>query len=769
MSVESSLELNVIKNEIQRYCACSLGKKMIDEAKPSYHALIIRRDCQRMKEALACTVQYGAMPFSGIQDLSTMLKNASKHRILTVQDLLDEIHFIRGIREIHQYERAIENPHPYLAELVDSLVIHEKVEKFLSSCINDYGEVMDSASSELREIRRGLRQVEHEIESVVSRFLSSHSASVIDGIVTYRNHRALVLVKASEKNTFGGLVYGDSASGQASYIEPASFVGVNNRKQELLSKEKDEIHRILELCSKEVSAIAFEELANLDTLAILDSLFAKAQWGKDRDAIVADLVEQKEIEIKKARHPLIDPEKVISNNYHLCDPQRMLLITGPNTGGKTVSMKIIGLFVLMTYAGIPITAEVAKIPFFDHVFVDIGDDQSVVSSLSSFSAHIQKISDVLQKATEDSLALLDEIGSGTDPREGESLAIAVLNELRERKCMTVATTHYGRLKSYGKRHKDILLASVQFDMEKLVPTYRFIEGMTGQSNAFEVAEKYGLPKEMIKYARFLKNQAKSSEDELIDKLEKQLNETHILKEKLLQQEILLKEKEDELEKSKQIFINEKDIWLQNSKNEAQKLLDEARLEADEILKEMRLKQETAKYHEVLKVRQKLLREEIEDDIVEIEKEFAVGDVVEIRSSGQIARINEIRKKDIVLLVNGRTVRVKESQIRPSTKILPTKRNRTSVTIHSGGLLSSMPLEVNLIGKRADEALESMSAYMDQAKLHHLKSFRIIHGDGTGKLRKVVHAQLDKDSNVDSYRIGMPQEGGTGATVVIMKD
>ena len=226
------------------------------------------------------------------------------------------------------------------------------------------------------------------------------------------------------------------------------------------------------MCSKAVGEVAEEEIGNIETCGLLDALFAKAEWGREHDATAAELTEKKEITILKARHPLIDPKKTIANNYHLAEPQTTLLITGPNTGGKTVSMKIIGLFTLMTYSGMPVPAESAVIPYFDHVYADIGDDQSVAASLSSFSAHVQKLAEVTASATGNSLALLDEIGSGTDPREGEALAIAVLNELRERGCMTIATTHYSRLKAYGKRHSDILLASVQFDMEKLMPTYK---------------------------------------------------------------------------------------------------------------------------------------------------------------------------------------------------------------------------------------------------------------------------------------------------------
>ncbi len=372
------------------------------------------------------------------------------------------------------------------------------------------------------------------------------------------------------------------------------------------------------------------------------------------------------------------------------DPKRILLITGPNTGGKTVSMKVIGLFVLMTYVGIPVTAESAVIPFFDNVFVDIGDDQSVVESLSSFSAHIKKQAEIIRSATENSLVLMDEVGSGTDPKEGESLAISILNYLRDVKATCVATTHYGRLKAYGKRHDDIMVASVQFDQEKLEPTYRFIEGLTGQSNAFEIAERYGLPKSIIKYASFLKEQAKSQEDILIERLETQLNETTLKNDELSKKIAEVKALQESLVKERNQLLKEKDEWHKNAQAEANQYIEEAQ-----------------------------------------------------------------------------HIHVKKNQIRPSSHVIPKTKTNTSVHIRSHNIYASMSLECNLIGMRVDEGIEKMKDYMDQAKIHGLKSLRIIHGDGTGKLRKAVHERLRNDKSVKEFRLGMPQEGGTGATVVTL--
>jgi DNA mismatch repair protein MutS2 len=773
MSLESSLELNVIRAQMREYCAFSLGMEEMDSQRPSYDPLIIRRDRGRMQEALACTVHYGPMPFYGVRDLRAVLKNAEKGRVLSAQDLVQDIQLIRGMKAVRSYEQGLtEVPHEDLKELTDAVIVHDRVLKKLESCINDYGEVFDNASPLLRKLRADLKRADAEIAGAAQHFLAAHPASIVDGILTTRNGRAVVLVKATEKNSFGGLVYGDSASGQASYIEPPAFVQANNRKQELMEQEKEEVERILAECSQEVGATAGEQTANLETCAILDCFFAKAQWGRAHNAIVADLNSGREIHLIKARHPLIDPLKVVANDYHIAPPHTTLLITGPNTGGKTVSLKVIGLFVLMTYCGMPVTADSASIPFFDHVYADIGDDQSVVSSLSSFSAHIQKQAETANHATGMSLALLDEIGSGTDPREGESLAIALLNELRERGTMTIATTHYGRLKAYGKRHADILVASVQFDMEKLMPTYRYVEGLSGSSNAFEVAQRYGLPEPIIRYARFLKDQAKTQEDELIEKLEKQLSETELLKEKLQAEVKQNQDLQVQLSREKNDLELNRDKLMAKAQKEAEQYAEAAARKADAILSDMREKQETAKYHEVLAIRQQLKQdpqEMPEEPALADDRPFAVSDTVELRASSQLARVTKIGRRDITILLNGREIRVRPDQIRHTSRQLPKVKKASASVSFETGLAASSPLECNLIGMHVDEAVQALGDYLADVRLHHLKTCRIIHGDGTGALRKAVWNYLKNEKGIDSYRIGMPQEGGTGATVVVFKD
>ena len=770
MSLFTRFELDRIRDAMANECLSAPGKRLLDACEPSYEPIVIRRDRNRLEEAMNAVLRFGSAPLEGLGDPQNLLKQSSKGRVLTAQELLQVLKLIRTVRAVVQYEDTIEEvAHPELHDLFSTLIVHEALEKTISNAINDYGEVKDSASLALQELRSQLRSADQHIAEAVEQFRRSHADSMVDSIVTVRNGRTVLLVKVSDKNRFGGIVYGDSQSHQASYIEPASLMRANNRKLELQNAEEEEIARILAAVSQAVSAQAEAEQANVETLAILDAVFAKASWGVRNHACAARLNEEKRFSIQQARHPLIPEADAVKNDYHLSDPYHTLLITGPNTGGKTVSMKIFGLFTLMTYCGMPVTAEEAEIPFFDRVFADIGDDQSVASSLSSFSAHVEKQAEMIREATEHSLILLDEIGSGTDPREGESLAIAILNELRKRQATVIATTHYSRLKAYGRRHEDILVATVEFDETTLRPTYRYLEGITGESNALSVAERCGLPASIVNYARFLKQQSKSEEDGLMERLEKQLMEAEQKNRKLEESLGKIKEYQKSLEAEHATIANRREVLLDEARNEAEAIVEHAREQADAILKDLRRTSKSAKYHELLKQKNQLNTiTEPQNEMREESGEFRPGDTVELRSSGAVARILEIRKKDIVIQLNGREVKVKASQIRPSLKRLP-KEQQLQQAVSSFSAPESISMECNLIGLHVDEAKEEFLDYMDAAKLAHLKSFRIIHGDGSGALRRMVQELLAKDRSVDSYRYGMPNEGGTGATVVTMKD
>ena len=771
MNLEKSLELTKIIDDVSSFAAFSLGKENILNTEVSFNKLIIHRNLSYTKEALEILKNNDTVPFGGIKDIRTTLVKADKGGLLSAQELNDVKNVLAGVNSVIKYYRNIhEVEMDNIGELFSSLVSFNKLMEEIENSIDEYGVVLDSASSELYSIRKQLKRVDADINASIQRFLSKNKESVVDSIVATRNGRSVILVKSSDKNQYGGLIYGDSSSGQASYIEPKELLDLNNKKQELIIKEHEEINRILSYLSSDVAKTATEQIANIETLGLIDEIFAKANWGRIKDAVCALISDEYSINIEKARHPLIDPKVVVANTYRLIEPKKMLIITGPNTGGKTVSLKIIGLFVLMSYCGIPVPCEAISIPVFDNIFEDIGDDQSVESSLSSFSAHIQKQAKICNEATSESLVLLDELGSGTDPKEGESLGIALLNLLREKKCMTIVTTHYSRLKTYGKRHDDILLASVEFNMNTLEPTYKYFEGITGNSNAISVAKRYGLPKELIKYATFLNDQAKSEEDKLIEELDNELSKVRSELAKIEEEKERLEIESEELKKAQKNFYREKDEWKYKKEEEAKAYLEGIRKEAEEIIEDLKSRKDI-KLHEVIDKRKELenigdFEEIIDDD----NYEFSVGEVIELKSTNQIARIININKKDILINLNGREMHVKKDQIRPSNKHLPKKDTKVETTINLDRdiVFSSMSLECNLIGMNVEDAMYKLENYLDEVKVHNLNYCRIVHGDGTGKLRKAVHNRFQNDNNVKEYHLAPPQEGGTGATIVTFK-
>ena len=762
MKLYQGLQYQELLERIAQNCVFSKGREAVLTTVPVFKRLAIDKSCKQTREALDCVLKYGTLPFEGIRDIEEGLKAALRDSICSVQDLLNVVDHERGLISMQNYMKKVELPVVELQELIDSFMSHPDISKKIESCISSYGEVMDSASPELASIRRRLKRVEAELSREAQKFISSHNSKLMDSIVASRNNRIVVLAKIAEKNSLGGFIHGESASGQTAYVEPACLVALNNEKQVLFSAQEEEIERILFECSQKVKEGANHYLDNLMTMALLDGIFAKANFGKTYDGIVAELTENKELLFKNARHPFIDPKQVVANTYRIQDPTRLLLITGPNTGGKTVSLKVIGLFVLMTYSGIPVCADEAQVPFFDEVYLDLTDDQSIEASLSTFSAHISKLTQITDHVTSQSLVLLDEIGSGTDPKEGESLAIAVLDDLRSRGCMIVATTHYGRLKSYGKKHADILLASVHFDVEKMTPTFRYMEGLTGQSNALTIARRFGLKQSILERAEQLKQSARSTEDELIEKLESQIMETQQLQQELSQKLQKTQLLEKELKQAQDTWIMQKENMLDKAQLEAQEYVEKIRMEADLYFEEMK-QQVQIKPHEYNDFKQKLTElDPIQEESDSLDTHpFKIGDAVSLQNSNQIGQVISFSNGKAIIEVNGLKITARETQMRhrvaPEKKV-PAKNQTIS------HVKPQITMECNLIGMRVDEAVTVFEKYMDDAILASLPTVRIIHGSGTGALRNAIQARLKKRKDVE-FRMGGQGEGGVGATVV----
>ncbi|MGN1345119.1 MAG: endonuclease MutS2, partial [Traorella sp.] len=617
------------------------------------------------------------------------------------------------------------------------------------------------ASSLLKNLRRQIASCQGEITSQTAKFIQANASKLTDTITTTRNDRVCVLVKISEKNSIKGYIHGESASGATAYVEPECLIQLNNRLETLLSSEEEEIKRILYELSQEVKSVADGLYANCETLGIIDSIFAKAHYAHEIDGCVATINEQKNLYIKKARHPLIDPKKVVANTYRLSN-HSLLLITGSNTGGKSVTLKTIGLFVLMTYCGFPISADEATLPKFDALYIDIGDEQSIEQSLSTFSAHISKLAQFTKQVSENSLVILDELGSGTDPKEGEALAIAVLDELRKKKCMILATTHYSKLKSVSSKWKEVLCSSVEFDMETMRPTYRYIEGINGQSNAFLIAAHFGLDQQIIENAKKIKEENETEDEKLIQNLNQLMNENLQLQEKLQLENIKIQQKEIELSKKEQALNHKIEKIMEEAKEKANEIIENAKEESDEILSEIR-ENKDLKIHEALQIRSKL-NDLIEEEVKESDEIFHVNDTVLIKKYNYYGEVLEVKPKYLLVLANGLKMKLDKADCTHTKKQKKVKK----ISTISQKTISKASLECNVIGERVVDALAIVDKYLDTAIASRLYQVRIIHGVGSGALRSAIWDYLKKNKYVASYRIGGEGEGGSGATVVELK-
>lgn len=754
------LEFDLVLERIAQYASFSLGKALVLESEPAYSKLQVNRDLDRMRDALKSTITNGSLSFGGISDVSMYLSRTQKAATLDVEEIIDVGRFAQGVSRLKRQFFEFEGDYPSLNDLFESLNDEHALIAHIEHCFGEHGIVLDRASKELTEIRGSIRSLEHTIDRKTQEFLVKNKAMLSENVVSLQNGRQTFLIKPSEKNKVDGIIYGTSASGQSVYFEPSFLARYQNELASLRHQETLEVERICQITSSMIGSVSVQLEANLETSALIDSIFAKAHWGSKNDATVATLTSDT-LNIVKARHPLIDSKKVIANTYRMIPPKRMILISGPNTGGKSVSLKTIGLSVLMTLAGCPILCESAEIMLVDQIFVDIGDQQSIEKSLSSFSAHLETMTEVSDKATRKSLVLLDELGSQTDPLEGESLSMAILDHFRAVGCWVVATTHFSRLKQYGTQYDDILVSSVEFDLQKLMPTYRYRENVMGESNAFAIAQRLGLNKNIIDQAFVYKQASQYETDHLME----------ILENKIMEQESLveaLEEEKAELEASYQKLEEDKKLALDNLEKERLRLLEEN----DAILRELVTEAET-KLELLNKTNRPDLRQSFVKEIKSLQAEvideaIKVGDRVQLKSTKQVGTVESIEKKTAFVSLGGLKVSINLSKL---DKIVvdpkPVKRNKVrrshSVTSHS-----NMKLELNVIGKRVSEALPAVDKYLDECVIHKVTSCRIVHGHGTGVLRSAIHDSLRRNKHVRSFELASISEGGSGATVVSFK-
>lgn len=756
------LEFSKILDQVAMYAHSSLATKRVLDLTAYKDLDELHDEIKRTNEAMDIARLLGRLPINAMDDISGAIKLAKTDAILSPEELYAIYHVLDNVSHLKSYFASYEGEIVALRDYVTTLEGDEHLKSEIERCILPDFSIADDASAALLKIRKSMRSLTSSIRKTMESYLKTSGDALSLDNLTSRNDRLVLAVKSDHRSEIKGLVHATSASGQTFYIEPERVVTMNNELNDLRADEQEEIRRILKTLSRYVKRIAISLSYDLELVTVLDFIFAKAEYGNFIDGMMPDVVQNGNLSLHQARHPLIDPEKVVANDIII--KQKVLMITGSNTGGKTVTLKTAGLLSLMAEAGLPVSATKATIPFFDEIYVDMGDDQSIAESLSTYSSHVKKQIQYLHLASKHSLVLIDEIGSGTDPQEGSALAKAMIDAFIQKGCTLIITTHYGSLKNYGQAHDDIALASVGFNIETMKPTYKLKLDTIGSSYAFEIAENLGMDEAIIKKAL-----AYQQEDE---------NETERLAKKLAIKEAELSEKEEYLTKTlaqaqadKQSYEKklagierQREATLEQAKKASNALLDDAKKMIDEIVKEVREK-DNIKDHEVLNAKHMLddLKHEKKQKVKVQNHTFVVGDHVKIDSMNREGDISEVLKNhQVTVLVSGLAIKLKDTDItflHPKTKVQKVK---------SGGrpkMKKTGHYEVNIIGMRYQEAMDTVDKFIDDAIVLGYPSVRIVHGMGTGVLRNGVRKMLKTNKNVKAFRDGGPNEGGLGATVV----
>lgn len=787
------LEFHKITEELTRYASSETGKNRCRKLRPSSNYDEIVRWQEETRDALTRIYKKGNLSFSGLTDVRPSLKRVEIGASLTAAELLEIARLLEITDQAYRYSRP-ENPNEppdSLTALFDGLVSLSPLCMEIRRCIPDVDEISDDASSALKDIRRTIKQTNAKIHTQLTAIVSSNENRVHlqDSIITMRNGRYCVPVKAEHRSRIPGMIHDQSSSGSTLFVEPLAIVNLNNQLKELAAQEQAEIDRILAGLSEQAGYERETIADNGKRLVELDFIFAKAAYAKTYRGTEPLFNEDGIVAIRQGRHPLLDQNQVVPVDLALGDAFSMLIVTGPNTGGKTVSLKTLGLFTLMGQAGLHIpAADGSRLAVFDQVYADIGDEQSIEMNLSTFSSHMTGIVAIIRKATPRSLVLFDELCGGTDPVEGAALAIAILDQLHKKGIRTMATTHYSELKHFALATPGIENGCCEFDMETLSPTYRLIIGIPGKSNAFAISGKLGLPASIIEEARAQISTANQDFEKMVADLEKKTKEVEEDKkviERTRGQIELLKAKLDE----KQENIQEKrKAMLDQAREEARQILQEAKDTADRTIRRFQqanaaLDKETARELEAERSaiggRVKALQGQMgvtarKSGQSNRPGDFHIGDPVFVTSmnvEGTVSTLPNSRGEMYVQMGPLRSM-IHMSDLerleRSGTEDKGKKEKKVSYTGSFGKAATVRP-EINLIGYRVDEALAELEKFLDDAYLSHLTQVTVIHGRGTGALRTAVQGFLKKQKYVESFRAGTYGEGENGVTIVTFRE
>lgn len=756
MNNYDQIDLLKVKELVSEFAFIDDSKNYILKEEVSFNPLIIKRNLNLTSQMLDLLNTGLTVSFDGIENLDAIFKAAQKGKNLNSLDCARVLNFHNHCQRIKnifkKYDHELE-----IFDYIDTLFIDENMASSIAKVVDNNGNIKPDASKKLEDIFNQISINEKNLYNTAANFVNKNTSSLQENSYYFRNGRLTFLVKSSDKNKFKGYTYGSSASGLAFYVEPESFISLNNKRISLEEDKENEVIHLLRELSEKIALNAKYYLSNYDSLVMLDVIYAKAQYGFNNNGVIAS-VGNFELELKDIVHPLIDKQTVVSNTYTLNKPYQGIVISGTNTGGKTVSLKIIGLSVLLSYLGIPLLAFKARVPLYSSLYVDIDDNQSVLCSLSTFSAHLSNIDKILNKANANSLILIDELISGTDPKEAQAISLAILKKILKLKSNFVITTHYDDIKNFSYDNDKILLSSVGFDYDKLKPTYKYIENSVGLSNAIDIAERYISDSELILDARNILALKKTKVEELMDKLAKEIKENEKLKEylnnELIKNDALNKELSSKLE----AFELEKEQLKEDYLKKLNEELEEIRLEALMKLESIKDK----KQENVVKQIQDLKKEHKNVEVKKAEV-FELGDNVRIKDGEQIGTIIKIQGKRVDVNINGLIIKTEIKYLKKMPKV-----KKTEVYISKINTGVKAKKELNIVGKRVEEALVEVESFLDEALLANLETVKIIHGIGSGQLRKAVRDKLKKLKFVKSFKDGDYYDGASAVTMVNLK-
>lgn len=768
------LQFNKIKELILKNNINPLSRKKVNELKPLFYQEIIQESLDQTSEAYRL-VTLGTFPSLGqINDLTNYLDKVHKNGVLNLEEIYDFVNFLQVCVDLKNFilnNKLNQQDYFYTYKFISSLNPINSLLDQIKYCVTPNFTLYDHASSKLKSIRNAIKKCENEIKEKLNSFLKNNSNLLSDNYIATRGTHYVLPVKASEKGKVKGIVVDVSASKNTIFIEPYSVTENNVMLEQLHYEEEIEIERIIKALCVLINNHYDQLMLNNQCLEELSFMILKGSYGLANDYEIASLNENQQIILKDAFHPLIDKNKVVSNDFYLGgENNKVIVISGPNAGGKTVALKTIALIVLMNQCGLPIPVKSASLPVFRDIFVDIGDEQSIEQSLSGFTSHMKNVINILDKIDKHSLVIMDELGSKTDPMEGEALAKAIIEYINTKNCIAMVTTHYLGIKDYAKENSNITLASMGFNEETLNPTYKLLLNVVGRSYALEISSRLGLNKQIIEKAKSYKSESVNNLEDVIDELSKKLKKQEEILASLKEKEKLLNQKIEEVELEKKKLQDEYDKAIEEINEKKQEMIEEAYVEIQEIVDEFKRsnEQEGFKHHLKNKAINKLDElSDSENDENTNSEIIQVGDEVIIKSINKKGVVKDIKGNKCIVSSSNNTMKVDISDL-SKVKETNNKANKKKVKVSSIDSISkNVPTSLNLIGMRVEEALIQLRNYIDAALLVRYQQVTIIHGFGTGALRKAVHEYLKNCKYVVSYRLGGFAEGGAGATIVVL--